>query len=127
MTTLLWCITAIALALLISRYNQSNKLFWVLVISFLAGISGAAVFDAITSKESPKSKEKLTQVCPTQGVSDVSKTLFFLAEIDQIPTTCHIEPILVSQDYTPALSEPSFSHTQWVIPTHTPPPQTKLS
>jgi len=126
MTTLLWCITAIVLALLISRYNQSNKLFWVLVISFLAGIAGAAVFDAITSKESPKSKEKLTQVCPTQGVSDVSKTLIFLGEIDQIPNTCHIEPTLVSQDYTPVLSELSFSHPQWVIPVSTLPPQMKL-
>lgn len=121
--TLLWCIAAIAIALLVSRYNQSNKLFWILVISFLAGIAGAAVFDAMTSKELPEAK--LTQVCPTQGVSDVSDVLNPLAGTGQIPTLC-LELNPVSKDYISAICELSPLHSR-AIPTHTPPPKKILS
>lgn len=120
--TLLWCILAIVVAILVSRYNQSNKLFWILLISFLSGIAGAAVFNKMSSKES--SKEKLTQVCPTQGVLFASDYNSLLAGAD-IPAMC-LEPALVSQDYIPALSELFFIASEWTIPTHTPPPQNKL-
>lgn len=121
--TLLWCILAIIVAILVSRYNQSNKLFWILLISFLSGIAGAAVFNKMSSKES--SKEKLTQVCPTQGVSDVSDVLNPLAGTGQIPTLC-LELNPVSKDYISAICELSPLHSR-AIPTHTPPPKKILS
>lgn len=122
--TLLWCILAIVVAILVSRYNQSNKLFWILLVSFLSGIAGAAVFNKMSSEES-SNKEKLTQVCPTQGVLLISDYNSLLAGIDVIPAMC-LEPALVSQDYIPALSEQFFIVDEWTIPTHTPPPQKKL-
>lgn len=122
--TLLWCMLAIIVAMLVSRYNQSNKLFWILLVSFLSGIAGAAVFNKMASKES-SNKEKLTQVCPTQGVLSISDYDSLLAGTDIIPAKCQ-EPALVSQDYIPASSEQFFIVAEWTIPTHTPPPQKKL-
>lgn len=122
--TLLWCIFAIIVAMGISRYNQSNKLFWVLVISFLAGIAGVAVFGKMSSKGLHVKKDKLVQVCPTQGVSDVSDYINPLAGTDQILTECY-KPNLVSKDYIPATNEQSMLN-KCAIPTVSPPPKTKL-
>lgn len=123
MTTLFWCMSAIAIAILLSRYHQSNKLFWILFTSFLLGIAGVSVY-GVMSKGSSNDKDKLTQVCPTQGAFDASG-INLLAEASQVLTTSYTKPNLVSKDYTPAISELSFNH-QWTIPTHTPPPRKLL-
>ena len=120
--TLLWCLIAIAIALGIARFNQSNKLFWILLISFLAGIAGAAVFDKLKYTDEDQSKAKLTQVCPTQNVQGILGILD-LPKGDTLVLVECLEPTSVSQDNTPELCEPNFTLSKWVIPAQTPPPQ----
>lgn len=40
---LLWFLLGIALIFGIAKYNESNKLFWTLLLSFIIGIAGAKV------------------------------------------------------------------------------------
>ena len=41
MTSLLMILSSIAVALAFARYNNSNKLFWILLVSLLTGFTGA--------------------------------------------------------------------------------------
>ena len=118
---LFWCLVAIATALGIARYNQSNKLFWTLAISFLVGIAGASIYDKMSSDED-QNEVVLTQVCPTQSLQDILTTVDFYPL--SIPATAMcFEPASVSQDNTPEHREHNFILSEWVIPTRTPPPQ----
>lgn len=119
--TLFWCLAAIAVALIIARYNQSNKLFWILMISFLTGIAGAAIYDKLSNGKDDQSEEQLTQVCPTQNIDILAQTIMCL-EPTSMTVKC-VKPTSVSQDNTPENCEPLFALTAWVRPTHTPPPQ----
>ena len=120
--TLLWCLIAILVALGIARFNQSNKLFWILLISFLAGIAGAAVFEKLKSTDGDQSKVKLTQVCPTQNLQGIQGVTDLPYGDILVVAECH-EPASVSQDNTPELCEPNFTLSKWIIPARTPPPQ----
>ena len=51
----------------IGRYNESNKLFWVLLLSFIGSYTAASI--ALNYKhDTKKNKEIITQVSPTQGL-----------------------------------------------------------
>lgn len=118
--TLLWCILGIMIALGIARYHQSNRLFWILAISFLIGIAGASIYNKM-SYGGNQSKEQLTQVCPTQG-TDILVSIADRIKPTSVTAQC-LEPAHVSQDYTPDFSEPSSTLSKCVIPIYTPPPQ----
>ena len=65
MTILLFLLGIIAVTL-IARYNESNALFWKLLIAFLCGMAVAGLYNKLTSEE--KNEETLTQqVCPMQS------------------------------------------------------------
>lgn len=68
---LLWFVLGILLAFGIARYNESNKLFWQLAISFVLGYA-ATVMVTRTINGSEQSSENLVQVCPTQMPTVVS-------------------------------------------------------
>lgn len=77
MTALFVFTVAIILAVLIARYNESNKLFKILFISLLLGMAGGAI--AIKLLHDDKNNGT-TQVAPTQGspmvVFDMDAMLF---------------------------------------------------
>ena len=120
---LLWCLIAIAIALGIARYNQSNNLFWILFIAFLLGIAGASIYNKVVKSEH-QSEAQLTQVCPTQ---DVQNVVDYLSCTKSVAETYEmsLEPSLVSKDSTPEQSELSFVLSKWVAMTQTPPPKSK--
>lgn len=120
--TLFWCLTAIAVALGIARYNQSNKLFWILTISFLIGIAGASVYHKMVVNNDDQDKVELTQVCPTQSLQNIIVPVDFYP-VPISTTTVRLEPVSASQVNTPEHSEHNFILSEWVIPTRTPPPQ----
>lgn len=61
---LLWFLLGIAIIFCIGRYNESNKLFWVLLISFIGSFTAATV----VYKTVKGNKSHATKVyCPTQG------------------------------------------------------------
>lgn len=74
--TTLWFLLGVALIFIIARYNESNKLFWILFLSFIMGFAGAKMLLDSTSSDE-QSNGNLTQVCPTQVPFDgIATTLF---------------------------------------------------
>lgn len=59
---LVYFVLGIILAFVIARYNESNKLFWILLTSFMLGITGGTIWYKCTNKEV---KKNLTMT-PTQ-------------------------------------------------------------
>ena len=68
---LLWFFLGILIILCIGRYNESNKLFWVLLVSFVGSFAVATVV-VKSSHSSKKTKQRVTQVCPTQAPNNAS-------------------------------------------------------
>lgn len=65
--TLFMFILGILIILGIARYNESNKLFWVLFTCFTLGFAGTKlIIDAFDDKE--KNEVSLNQAYPTQGL-----------------------------------------------------------
>lgn len=121
---LLWCTIAVMIALCFARYNQSNNLFWILLISFLLGITGASVFNKLVENKH-QSEIKLTQVCPTQDVQDAVNYISYTNNVFETYDTSS-KPSLVSKDYTSEQSEQSFTISKWVQLPQTPPPKALL-
>lgn len=113
---LFWCLLGIALAIGIARYNQSNKLFWILFTSFVIGIAGASVYNKIVT---PNNQTESTQVYPTQEYSGSNS----LVTIEPEYNMCAITPNLVSQDYTPEHNGLNLIVEDVHLAVQTPPPQ----
>lgn len=118
---LLWLTIAVVLAGLIARYNQSNKLFWILFTSFVVGISGGAMYQKYKAGTS-RSKECCVQVQPTQA-SSVSVTNV-TTDTCMIPTSTLV-PEPVSQDYVPESYTTFPTVSKCCVDTSTPPPDSK--
>lgn len=111
--SLLWCLCGIATAFVIGRYNQSNKLFWMLFTSFMIGIAGAAVYNKI---QFDQSEVRTTQVYPTQDVS-VAKNVTFGTE----QVMCNV-PTPVGKEVIPEYCS-NIVGVQWVKQPIIPPPR----
>lgn len=103
--TALWFILGIALIFGIARYNESNKLFWTLLFSYVMGFTGAKiVLDTFQGNE--QSNVSLTQVYSTQvSVPTLSTLMYYTtsAELQKGNVVTAQQP--VSQSVTPVLSE----------------------
>lgn len=84
---LLWFFFGILLAFGIARYNESNKLFWQLAVSFIIGYA-TTVMVTRTINGSERSSENLVQVYPTQmlTVAPGSDITYQLTGITATPT-----------------------------------------
>lgn len=71
MTSLLYFIVAIMLSLIFARYNESKKLFWILIISFMIGAIGGAMYSDY--KSNTKSKAKSAQKASIQTSVNTAK------------------------------------------------------
>ena len=98
--TLALFLFAVLLAFGIARYNESNKLFWILTVSFMLGIAGTKVlYDTFTEKE--RSEQSLDQAYPTQGLVGTEDTCLCFFNNVYIPTFKKETSKLVSQVITP--------------------------
>lgn len=104
--TLLWTLFGIALALGIARYNQSNKLFWQLVLAFIVGYAGTVMYTR-TFNSDEEGKKNLTQVYPTQvSKTTLGSTVYLLANDLSLTAKKKVTASApVSQDNTPEASE----------------------
>lgn len=76
---LFWFLLGIALILAISRYNESDKLFWTLFISFIGAFGATtAVVKYLDSKE--RDKVEYVTSAPTQALYAGSHTYCVLAD-----------------------------------------------
>lgn len=69
MNTLLVFVLGIIVIIGIARYNESNKLFWTLLISFLSGMAVASVYNTVTAPEKNGKNVTLTKSTPTCQIS----------------------------------------------------------
>lgn len=69
MTVLFVFIVAVILAVLIARYNESNKLFKILLCSLLLGMAGGTI--AVKLFKDSKKDNNTTQVAPMQASPSV--------------------------------------------------------
>lgn len=106
METLLWIVVAFALAIGIARWNESNKLFWILFTSLMVGIAGGSLYKKLQSKQSEV--HSYEGVSPTQG-SNLTLGAPYLLASDSDETAMCLEPKLVSQDITPDTYEYNFT------------------
>lgn len=58
MTSLLMILSSIAIALGFARYNNSNKLFWILLVSLLTGFTGAKMVSSTLSDHKSEASVK---------------------------------------------------------------------
>jgi hypothetical protein len=102
--TLALFLFGIIIIAVISRYNESNKLFWSLLVAYLLSFSVGKLYINCSNKE--KSDVQLTQAYPTQGLVATSGTFAFLLA-DVMPTTVVKETSKpVSKVNTPDYCEP---------------------
>lgn len=64
---LLWLATALLFIFMVSRYNESNKLFWTLFTAMMLGFAGHALVSELQPRDNNQDKESLIQMPPTQG------------------------------------------------------------
>lgn len=100
---LLMFLLGIALIFGISRYNESNKLFWVLTTAFVLGFTGSTIYSSMTSKK--QSKVELKQAQPTQGLAVTPGSLMYLVASDSLTTPVKETSSPVSQAFVPATIE----------------------
>ena len=96
---LLWFILGIILIFGIARYNESNKLFWMLLFSLVMGFAGTKmVLDINHGKK--QSNVNLTQVYSTQELNNSVKAVLFNTEYTS--TTESVTGLApVGQSFTP--------------------------
>ena len=113
----LWFIIGIVLICCISRYNESNKLFWTLFASYVGAF---ALTTVLLSAHNKPSKENVDQVYSTQLCEDTSNAMCALLT-DVFSTTNGTEksePVAVSEDcmlrivkpFNPQLCIPISTH-----------------
>lgn len=122
---LLWFILGIVLILLISRYNESNKLFWILFASFVGAFTVASIVKQATISDK-QSKADLAQMCPMQMPTSV---LSILPVTDTSGEVTEVAPatVLAGQDYTFAPRKISFTKSEDGVVIFDKPPQIRGS
>lgn len=61
MSSFIYFIFVIVVALLLARYNESNKLFWTLLVSLMAGMAGWTLYQKLTTSDKVK-QNSITQI-----------------------------------------------------------------
>lgn len=105
---LFWFLVGILGIYLIARYNQSNKLFWILLFSYVGMFTAGTIFAKANSAES-RNKTIHTQVCPTQAKMMTSSEASFVTDDFSSSTIVKVlTSVPVSKDYTLALCVDGF-------------------
>ena len=98
--TLFLFILGLVLITLISRYNESNKLFWTLLTVYTLGFVGTKlIYDNFVADES---KNTFEQVQPTQGLMAASGSFQFLVTDNTSSATTKVTSKPVSKAIVPA-------------------------
>ena len=116
---LTWLTVGLAIAVVIARINQSNKLFWAAFTSLMLGIAVGSLINRVDQDE----ENLVTQVCPTQTVVETPSYCSFLADVPT--TTQSLVPNTVSKDSTLVISEVTSLHKEPFKKTLTDPPDCK--
>ena len=120
--TILSVIGLIAICWCIAKYNKSDNLFWILLISLFAGMAGGALVNKLKKSNDEKSNVNLeqvynpTQVSPANCASlyaELGDALAFVAnpasEVKEIPARdSKIVTIALSKVFEEIRGQPNF-------------------
>ena len=101
--TLFWFMLGTALIFTISRYFESNKLFWLLYLSFVMGFAGTKMYIDATA-DGQQNNVSSVQVSPTQAPTSSISMPHNTAYVDPKAIIVVTAQKSVSQDY-PVLSK----------------------
>jgi hypothetical protein len=100
---LLWFFVGILIIFAIARYNESNKLFWLFLLSYVMGFAGTKmVYDTFSGDK--QSNDDLVQVSSTQVMSTaLSTATYFITDnkVDNNTMVTAFKP--VSQGISPTI------------------------
>lgn len=95
---LFWFLCGILMILAIARYNESNRLFWILLVSFIGAFTATSIIESILDNE----KENVTvNVSPTQLHMSTCDIISFVTD-DALCAANDVDfttPVAVSKDY----------------------------
>lgn len=122
---LLWLTLSVLLAALIARYNESNKLFWILFTSFVVGVAGGHLYMKATS--TGHSKECCVKVLPMQG-TPMSVANAIVTTDNGVLSTSTSVPEPASKDLSNKhVPTDTTTVSKCCAETHTPPPNAKTT
>ena len=101
MTTLLMFVIGLIIIIGIARFNESSKLFWTLLISFLSGMAVASVYNTVTAPEKNGKNVTLTKSTPTCKTS--LSTYYFMKNEDDNTNELKaklVGKVMLKSDYT---------------------------
>jgi len=100
---LLWFFVGILIIFAIARYNESNKLFWLFLLSYVMGFAGTKmVYDTFSGDK--QGNDDLVQVSSTQVMSTaLSTATYFITDnkVDDNTMVTAFKP--VSQGISPTI------------------------
>lgn len=120
--TLLWFLLGIILIFLISRYNESNRLFWILFASFVGAFTVASVV-LNSTKHDTKSKVDLVQMCPMQAPSSTLSLTMPVTDVSDMVTEVVPATAPVGKDCTFAPNKILFAFSEDGVKIFDKPPQ----
>lgn len=98
--TLFLFIIGLVLITFIARYNESNKLFWALLTSYVLSFAGCKLI--IDNFGHDESNNTFMQVQPTQGLAASPGSLVYLLADEDLSAPKKVTSEPVSQAYVPA-------------------------
>ena len=95
---LFWFVCGILLIYAIARYNESNKLFWTLLVSFIGAFTVASI---VLSSDSNEKKNVTANISPTQLYVSTQPSSLYAMDVTydttyDVPTSTSVT---VSKDY----------------------------
>lgn len=105
MTSALLFILGIALIFGIARYNNSNKLFWSLLISYILSFTAAKVIIDAFGENKRSDDTTLNQAYPIQGLDAASDTCLCLLAGELLSTDVKVTSKPVGQVIAPEYIE----------------------
>ena len=99
MTTIVMFVIGLIIIIAIARYNESSKLFWTLLISFLSGIAVEGAYNILTTQKDSDNKVTLTKSTPMCKAS-LSTCYFMKSEDDNtnVPSAKLVSKVMLISD-----------------------------
>lgn len=101
MNPLLMFVIGLIIIIGIARFNESSKLFWTLLISFLSGIAVEGAYSILTTQKNNDNKVTLTKSTPTCKTS--LSTYYFMKNEDDNTNELKaklVGKVMLKSDYT---------------------------
>lgn len=108
-TTISFFLVGLLIITLVARYNENEKLFWQLLISFIGTYGAATIAINALSSEKKQSKEVVITSKPMQAPTSKSYNFCSLADLSSLVTVEEYPSVPAGKDIASKLNDPSLS------------------